>query len=149
MLSFALAAAITVAGCQTELDERCLRNGDANISQVESQNQKAEISQEWNDDKHTVLRVNIPDHAKQRNKLVTLIGQKIAFVEFVPRFRSLVESRQFSLIEVYWGKVGSNELEKIVNDIADSANVRIEKWVFSSSGVELWPREGWSPKVSP
>ena len=148
-LSLALVAAITATGCQTELTERGMRNGEANVSQLESHNQKAEIQQEFDDIKQTVLRVNIPDHAKQGNNLITLGGQEIAFGEFIPRFRSLVESRQYSLIEVYWGKAGSDELEKIVNDIADSANVKIEKWVFSSSGVELWPREGWSPKVSP
>lgn len=104
--------------------------------------------EKFDDNEQIVLRVNIPDHANRGKDLITLGGREIAFAEFVPRFRTLVESRQFSLIEVYWGKVGSEELEQIVNGIADSANVTIEKWVFSSTGVELWPRDGWSPKLS-
>lgn len=121
ILFFQIATVIAFAGCQKELD------GQNKI----------------------VLRVTIPDHANQGMNLITLNDQEIAFADFVPRFRSLVESRRFNLIQVYWGKSGSDELEKIVSDIADRSNVRIEKWVFSSSGVELWPREGWSPTIAP
>lgn len=148
ILFLVVAAAFAETGCRSEQDEPEMRNGDANVFQVESQHQKGQIKEKFDDNKQTVLRVNIPDHANRGKDLITLGGREIAFAEFVPRFRTLVESRQFSLIEVYWGKVGSEELEQIVNGIADSANVTIEKWVFSSTGVELWPRDGWSPKLS-
>ncbi len=102
-----------------------------------------------NKNKKEVLRVTVPDHPKNVGKTLLLEGHDVPFAEFESRYRSLVASGRFNLIEVYWEPASeSDELEKILNDIADHAKIKIERWIFTSSGVELWPREGWSPVLT-